>query len=114
MMLPVAPGVAADQYDPGIYDFVNFLVEEVTADLGNFIRKLRSVNPAARVILSVSPVPPAATFENCHIVTATVHTKSVLRVAVDTIVHDHAGASAGMVPQGLDNDPVLCDDELLL
>jgi hypothetical protein len=45
------------------------------------------LNPRARVILTVSPVPLAATARrDQHVLTATTYSKSVLRVAAETLV----------------------------
>jgi hypothetical protein len=54
---PLAPGVAGGTFDPNLHEFHNFSVQEVTDDLLYVIDVLRKVNPAARVLLTVSPVP---------------------------------------------------------
>jgi hypothetical protein len=41
-----------------------------------------------RVLLTVSPVPLIATYEERHVLTATTYSKSVLRVAAETIVRE--------------------------
>jgi hypothetical protein len=78
---PIAPGVAAGSYDPSAYRFVNFSIAEVQQDLCKFIDLLASLNPACRIILTVSPVPLIATYDRQHVLTATTYSKSVLRVA---------------------------------
>jgi len=83
-VFPLAPGVAGGTFDSDAYEFVNFTVEEVTADLVAFIRKLREVNPRCRVLLTVSPVPLIATYESRHVLVSTNYSKSVLRVATET------------------------------
>lgn len=88
--LPLAPGVAGGSYDPDAYDYVNASVAEVTADLRAFLERLWSVNPTARVIFTVSPVPMIATYEDRHILVSNSYTKSVLRVAAGEAV---AGAN---------------------
>jgi hypothetical protein len=80
-VFPLAPGVAAEVVDPSQYEFVNFRVAEVVADLQLFLEKLRAVNPTARMILTVSPVPLLATYEPQHALVATTYSKSVLRAA---------------------------------
>ncbi|MBK8815434.1 MAG: GSCFA domain-containing protein [Methylococcaceae bacterium] len=82
---PVAPGVAGGIYDESKYAFVNFGVEEVLADMRSFLNKLHLVNRKAKVILTVSPVPLAATREDSHVLVATTYSKSVLRVAADEL-----------------------------
>lgn len=80
---PVCPGVSGGDFSPDRHEFVNFGVEEVVTDLGSFISGLRAVNPTSKVILTVSPVPLAATAEKRHVLTSTVYSKSVLRVAAE-------------------------------
>jgi hypothetical protein len=84
-VVPLAPGVAAAPPDPHGYEFVNFSVAEVANDLHEFRAKLKGVNPGARIILTVSPVPLAATFERRHVLTATTYSKAVLRVAAEQV-----------------------------
>jgi hypothetical protein len=80
---PVAPGVVGGVFDPQKYEFLNFGVSDVTQDLRAFLHKLRLINPASRVVLTVSPVPLVATAANRHVVVATTYSKSVLRVAAE-------------------------------
>ena len=84
-VFPVAPGVAGGTYDPARYTFVNLSVDEVVADMTTFITSLRSVNPSARIILTVSPVPLMATAIDRHVLVSTVYSKSVLRVAAERL-----------------------------
>lgn len=84
-VFPLAPGVAGGAMEPDRYEFVNFTVSEVIADVEEFIALLQEVNPACKVILTVSPVPLIATYEDRHVLSATVYSKSVLRVAADEI-----------------------------
>lgn len=84
-VFPLCPGVAGGQFDPERHAFHNFTVEEIVADLTEFLGLLRGVNPKARVILTVSPVPLIATASGRHVLTATTWSKSVLRVAAGTL-----------------------------
>lgn len=90
-ILPVAPGVVNCNSDLEDYSFKNFTKEEVQSDLVRFINELYRVNPAAQVILSVSPVPLAATYENRNVLTSTTASKSILRVVSDEVsnIFDH-------------------------
>lgn len=90
-VFPVCPGVAGGKFDAQKYEFCNFRVSEVISDLETFLGLLKSVNPNARVILTVSPVPLVATAEDRHVLTSTTYSKSVLRVACDEIerAHEH-------------------------
>ena len=85
-VFPVCPGVLGGSFDKRRYDFLNLDVEDVVADMTTFVSELRAVNPEARVILTVSPVPLIATAERRHVLVSTVASKSVLRVACDKIV----------------------------
>lgn len=88
---PLAPGVSGGQFDAGRYAFVNLTVEEIVKDLQAFIGRLRLVNPKARMILTVSPVPLAATYSEEHVLVATTYSKSVLRVAAEMIERANEG-----------------------
>ena len=82
---PLCPGVAAGRFDPDRHRFLNLGVREVVEDLDAFRAELRAVNPMARLILTVSPGPLAATAEPRHVWTATTLSKAVLRVAAEEI-----------------------------
>jgi hypothetical protein len=60
-------------------------VQDNIADLDAFLIELRAVNPRVRLVLTVSPVPLAATAEPRHVWTATTLSKAVLRVAAEEI-----------------------------
>jgi hypothetical protein len=82
---PLSPGVAAGTFDPQRYVFANQPVEAVIADLTAFADALKAVNPNARIILTVSPVPLVATYAPRHVLQSTVHSKAVLRVAAQRL-----------------------------
>ena len=86
---PVCPGVSGGSFDPAKHGFLNLTVEDVTADLTAFLARLREVNPEARTILTVSPVPLVATAEDRHVLVSTTYSKSVLRVAAETVARSH-------------------------
>lgn len=83
--LPLAPGVAGGTFDPEIYECVNAGAAEVLGDLQGFLDRLWSVNPAARVIFTVSPVPMIATYMDRHVMVSNSYSKSVLRVAAGEV-----------------------------
>ena len=76
VVVPIAPGVAAPSAP--MQDFA-FSVDEVLADMRAFLWTLKSVNRKVKVVLTVSPVPLMATYENRSVVASTVYSKSVLR-----------------------------------
>lgn len=81
-VFPICPGVQGGSFDRRRYVFVNQTVDEVVNEFTIFLLHLTRVNPRARVILTVSPVPLAATAEqDQHVLAATTYSKSVLRVA---------------------------------
>lgn len=79
-VFPLSPGTVMTDGSAEAYAFRNFTVAEMDADLARFIRALRSVNPNCRVLLTVSPVALVATYEDKHVLTATIYSKSALRV----------------------------------
>jgi hypothetical protein len=86
-VFPLAPGTVASEGDADAYAFHNFTVAEMEADLGRFINALRSVNPGCRVLLTVSPVALVATYEDTHVLSATIYSKSALRVVAEMATH---------------------------
>ncbi len=83
--LPLCPGASVGTFDPARYAFRNLSVEENVAHLEEFLRIARALNPDLRLILTVSPVPLAATMEDRHVMQASAYSKSVLRVAAETV-----------------------------
>jgi hypothetical protein len=82
---PVCPGVTGGEFDPMKYNFVNMNVAEVLDDLRFSLNFIRSVNPWAKFIITVSPVPLVATFEPRSVLVSTTYSKSVLRVAAEEV-----------------------------
>lgn len=84
-VFPICPGVAAGEFDRNRHVFVNFRLEEIVADLQSVIERITGLNPGARFILTVSPVPLAATAEDRHVLVSTTLSKSILRVACEEL-----------------------------
>jgi hypothetical protein len=80
-VFPIAPGVVSGGTAQDDCEFVNFTYKDVSADLDRFVGQMRAINPHARIILTVSPVPLVATFTQEHVLVATVHSKATLRAA---------------------------------
>jgi hypothetical protein len=91
-VFPLCPGTAHGRFDAAKYRLRVLTVDETVQDLREFLTLLRQVNPAARAILTVSPVPLVATAENQHVLVATVAAKSVLRAAADVICREGLAA----------------------
>ena len=91
VVYPAAPGCGlGGRYDASLHEFHNSSVAEVTAEMSAFIAALAGVNPKARIILTVSPVPLAATFTGQHVLAATAYSKAVLRVAAQQLTEAFA------------------------
>jgi hypothetical protein len=86
---PTAPETVAGTYDPEAFVFTNATVSEVASDLRSLRSLVRSINPDARFLLTVSPVPLTATASGQHVLPATVYSKSVLRAAAGEICAEH-------------------------
>ena len=87
-VFPLCPGVDGGEFDPDRHEFYNQPFEEVISDLTDFWAAIRSLNPRAQLVLTVSPVPLVATAQpGEHVLSATTYSKSVLRVAAEVIRH---------------------------
>jgi hypothetical protein len=87
---PLCPGVEGGTFDAEKYTFLNQDVNQVLEDMRAFIAGLKRVNPAAHVMLTVSPVPLMATAEpDDHVLSATTYSKSVLRVAAGMLEREY-------------------------
>lgn len=84
---PICPGCGFGTFDPAQHAFKNYTVDEVTGSLNRVLDELAAINPRLKVILTVSPVPLAATMEQHHVLTSTVYSKSVLRVAAESVAN---------------------------
>jgi hypothetical protein len=92
-MYPMAPGTVAGSHDPARYAFRNLRHAEILADMTGFWDRLRAVNPGARMLLTVSPVPLTATATDDHVLVATTYSKSVLRGVAGELAADHDAIS---------------------
>jgi hypothetical protein len=82
-VFPICPGCSIGTFDPARHEFINFGVEETAGALFAFIEGFQAIKPSARIVLTVSPVPLAATMSPQHVLQATTYSKSVLRVAAE-------------------------------
>lgn len=87
---PVAPQIYARDDQPAA-QFHNYDLSQIEAAMDQFLDRLQALNPGARVLLTVSPVPLTATYTGDHVLVATMHSKSILRVACSQLTarHDH-------------------------
>lgn len=89
-VFPACPGTVAGTFDPERHVFRNFTAAEVAADLRDAVAAMRALNPALRIVLTVSPVPLVATATGAHVLAATTYSKSVLRVAAGEVASTSA------------------------
>ncbi|EGK70785.1 GSCFA domain protein [Methyloversatilis universalis FAM5] len=92
-VFPLAPGVHGEPEDGATCHFHNFSVPEMVDDLQCFVHRLRLLNPSVKLVLSVSPVSIAATYEPRHVLVSNSYTKAALRVVADMAVRGDARAS---------------------
>jgi hypothetical protein len=85
---PICPGTIRGRFDPGTHRFHNFTYGAVREDLEATFAMIRNVNPGLRILLTVSPVPLTATATGRHVLTATTHSKSVLRAVAGQLAED--------------------------
>lgn len=87
-VFPTAPGTIAGDFDPLRYRFRNFTYNEVIDDFKEFRSLLKEIRPDVKFIITVSPVPLAATATEEHVLTATTNSKAVLRAAAGEIARE--------------------------
>lgn len=89
VVFPIAPGVIAGRLDPAKHFFHNFNYGEITEDLKKCVEIIKAFRSGKsfRMILTVSPVPLAATYTGQHVLVATMASKSVLRSAAQEVVN---------------------------
>lgn len=86
---PIVPGAAGGDFNPDLHEFVNFDIATTMTDLKIAMEMIREINPDIRVVLTISPVPLIATYENRHVLVSTTYSKSVLRVAAGEFAERH-------------------------
>ena len=84
------PGTIAGHFDETQHAFLNLDYPAIVDGVTRIRDLLHALNPAIRILLTVSPVPLAATATpGAHVLTATVQSKSVLRAAAGTFAAAH-------------------------
>ncbi len=84
------PGTLGGEFDPDVHGFHDLDYTEILSDLEDVWRMLREHNPKIRMLLTVSPVPLAATAKaGIHALAATMGSKSVLRAAAGAFASQH-------------------------
>jgi hypothetical protein len=88
--LPVPPGALETDDPAGEARFHNFTAAELSRDMDQFVRDLKAINPTARVVLTVSPVPMVATYEQRNVIVSNSYSKAALRVTAEDMQRAHA------------------------
>lgn len=86
---PMCPGTVAGVFDAAQHRFVNADYPGIRAGLESTIAKMHAINPALRVLLTVSPVPLTATASDEHVMVATTYSKSTLRAVAGDVAAGH-------------------------
>lgn len=68
-------------------DFKTATINENVDNINSVIIAIKSINPKARLVLTISPIPLLATFERSSAIIADCVSKSTLRVAVNEIMN---------------------------
>ncbi|MFP5478128.1 MAG: GSCFA domain-containing protein [Alphaproteobacteria bacterium] len=82
----VCPGTVAGRFDPDRHRFVNHGFAALFRDMRAALRLMVRANRGLRLLLTVSPVPLTATASGQHVLTATSHSKSLLRAVASELV----------------------------
>jgi hypothetical protein len=76
------PGTLGGQFDDNQHAFENLQYPDILADLEKIRDQLHQINPQIKMLLTVSPVPLAATAApGQHVLSATMRSKSILHAA---------------------------------
>jgi GSCFA family len=86
----VCPGTVAGVFDAEAHQFVNHGFGALMADMTAALRLMFRANRRLVVLLTVSPVPLTATASGQHVLTATSHSKSLLRAVAAELVQAQA------------------------
>ena len=82
----VCPGTVAGVFDAEQHGFVNHGFGALMADMTASLRLMVRANRRLGLLLTVSPVPLTATASGQHVLTATSHSKSMLRAVASELV----------------------------
>lgn len=82
----VCPGTVAGAFDAEAHGFVNHGFGALMADMVASLRLMARANRRLGLLLTVSPVPLTATASGQHVLTATSHSKSMLRAVASEMV----------------------------
>jgi hypothetical protein len=92
MYLNAAPSFFSVRREPSRFTVHITDVAENIAQLEMIYAIVRSINPAIRIVVTVSPVPMSNTFSGRDVLVANVRSKSTLRAAAETFALSHDAA----------------------
>jgi GSCFA family len=81
----VCPGTVAGEFDEAAHVFTNHGFSALMRDMTSALRLMFRANRRLMVLLTVSPVPLTATASGGHVLTATSHSKSMLRAVASEL-----------------------------
>lgn len=87
-VLPMCPGTVHGTFEPSRHVLHQHTVARVLDDLTAVLALARGVDSRLRTVLTVSSVPLTATATGRHALTATTHSKSVLRAAAGQLADE--------------------------
>jgi hypothetical protein len=87
--VPSPPGAVGAVEPEGGVAFHNFTAAEMQLEMDQFLTDFIAVNANVRILLTVSPVPLAATQEPRHILLSNTYSKSALRVVAEEAAAGH-------------------------
>lgn len=82
--------VPKESFDPSRHGFRVLGADENRANLRRTYELIRANRPSAEIILTLSPVPLAATFRPVSCITANAVSKASLRIAIDEIMREYS------------------------
>jgi len=90
LVLPIAPGVIAGEFENDRYEFRNTSFIEVLNDFNEFQKLLlkHRNNRRYRCLVTVSPVPLTATFRDQHVLVSTTESKAILRAVAGQLAEN--------------------------
>jgi len=80
--------VPSDRYDPSRHKFRCLSVEETYDRLKKIYTLIRSCNPKAAIVFTLSPIPLRATFREVSCISANIISKSIIRVGIDKLFEE--------------------------
>ena len=85
LVYAMCPGTVAGTFDDAAHEFVDFDYPTIHEDLCATLDLITRHNANLSILLTVSPIPLTATASGAHVLTATTHSKSVLRAVAGTL-----------------------------